>query len=577
MNHQTSLPIAITYLLTTVVSGLLTGCTYSENGGASSDRLSTYRVRADISAALNADTAWAAATNESATVVADQPFRIRFEVERPGDSAGQDQYGLQYRRNNEDWSAVIVSEFPYPENATPRVSITSTEAYEHAASTTDLLNGSDLPFVPGAGLNVVARTPVWSGGNAHTEWEWPLVIRRFADGAVRNDAGDTLEFRLVDAGGKPLASDQPVQVTLDVPSGHLGGTFVETPGRIGPWQASNGDLYFIMEPAETDNVLMVVKSSDDGDSWREMDGANRPVADDLEGLGSDLLGDTIHILHQTSDHVWYHAFSISDHPSTPDSWVVRDELVASPPQPPTQVASIAARSDGSLVCVYGGAEKIRFNIRSAAGQWGKETIIDEDIAPNLSGPMVVNGADSTVHLAYTGADGTGYVRSIQPDGSMTPRQLITSDLGTTEYDVGSILPLVFVPETHTVVVIYRIEDGTLWERRKTGDGPLSDPVQITDRLVAQNPVDSDQTAADAIADGATVHVLFVEEDTGNIFHTRSDGSEWSTPEAIAIDVQTQWIRGTLLTNANGARVYGYVFDAGSNGGSGMNLYGEVAL
>ncbi len=71
---------------------------------------------------------------------------------------------------------------------------------------------------------------------------------------------------------------------------------------------------------------------------------NRPAADDLEGVASDLARGLIHILHQTSDAVWAHAFRTSDHPANPDTWDIRHELVASPEEPPVRVASIAVRS-----------------------------------------------------------------------------------------------------------------------------------------------------------------------------------------------------------------------------------------
>ena len=404
------------------------------------------------------------------------------------------------------------------------------------------------------------------------------MIRRFADGAVTNDEGDTFEFRMVDADGNPLGSYLNPVLTVSVPPGHLGGTFVETPGRIGPWEASNGDLYFIMEPTETDNALMVVKSSDGGATWQEVDSTNRPAADDLEGVASDLAGDTIHILHQTSDNVWYHAFRTSDHPTNPDTWAIRDELVATPEEPPTQVASIAARSDGSIVGVYGGAEKVHFKIRSPDGTWGDEAVVDADVSPTLSGPQVVLGEGDVVHLAYTGNDGTAWYRRLQPDGTLTPREQLATGLGTTEYDVGSILPLVFIPETNTVVVIYRLATGRLWERRIIDHRPPSDPVQVSDRDVVQDAVDSDQTGADAIADSTTVHVLFIEQGSGSIFHTHSDpAGDWQ-PSTLQVDgVNAQWIRGTLLTRGDGTRVYGYVYDAGSDGGSGMNRFAEVPL
>ena len=465
------------------------------------------------------------------------------------------------------------------EARTPRVSVIASEAYENGEETTDLLAGSSSNFVTGAGISLDYRTIPWSVGNAQSEWEWPLVIRRLSDGALVNNGGDTFEFRMVDSDNNLLASYKNPTLTLSVPSRHVGGTFVETPGRIGPWQASNGDLYFIMEPAETDNVLLMMKSTDYGASWHEVDGANRPEQDDLEGFASDLSTHTIHMLHQQTNETWHHSFRTSDHPTHPDTWDIRDHLVATQDDPPTQVATMAVRSDGSIVAVYGGPRKVHYKIRPADGIWGDEEVtVDPDNDLILSDPQVVLGADDEVHLAYYGNNGTAWYRRILPDGSMTSRELLSTELADDRpnADKGSILPLVFIPDTNTVVVIYQLETGTLWERRVTENGSPGDPVQVSDRKVVHCAIDSDQAGADAIAHGTKVHVLFIEDDTGSIYHTRTnDFGEWQ-PSTLLVDrINGSWVRGTLLTRDDSVAVYGYVYDAGSEGGSGMKRYGEV--
>jgi hypothetical protein len=192
--------------------------------------------------------------------------------------------------------------------------------------------------------------------------------------------------------------------------------------------------------------------------------------------------------------------------------------------------------------------------------------------------MTVLGADDVVHLAYTGSNGTAWYRRIQPDGTLTPREQLATGIGTTEGDVGSILPLVFIPETNTAVVIYRLATGKLWERRIIDHGAPTDPVQVSERDVVQNAVDADQTGADAIAAGTSVHVLFIEEGSGSIYHTHRDEAGVWQPATLQVDgIRGQWIRGTRLTQGDGATVYGYVYDAGSNGGSGFNRFAEMPL
>jgi hypothetical protein len=460
----------------------------------------------------------------------------------------------------------------------PRVSIISSPAFEYGEATEDLIDNSDLPFAGGHGVSYGDETPEWTASQAQGEWEFPIVVRYFSDGAKQNLSGDTFDFRLVDETGEPLDSIANPRITAEVPIGHLGGTFVETPLRVGPWEASNGDLYFLMEPSETDNMMMIIKSEDGGENWFEVDGGNRPKTGDLEGVAQTLAGNQIHTLHQTSEHVFQHVFRTSDHPGHPDTWAFTDELLASPAEPPTQVADLAVRSDGSIVGVYGSLEKLHYKIRSPEGVWGKEIIVDKNDARGLSGPVVTLGKDDVVHFAYTGIDGTAWYRQILPSGEMTPRQNISSAMGTSVESNGGILPLVYLPDSETVSIIYRLDNGELWERTANSAGELSTPTQVTTHNVVTSAADSEQAGADAVGYGSSVHVLYIEDDTGRIYHTyRGEDGNWHEPKIEVDGVDALWVRGQVIKKTGQGAVYGYVYDAGSYGGSGMNKYKELTL
>lgn len=460
--------------------------------------------------------------------------------------------------------------------STPRASIVSTTAFTQGEASVDLLTGSAQAFRGGEGLNLTPRTEPWPEPAAQGEWEVPLVVRYFADGAKTNQNGDLFHFRVVDSSGKPLAASVSPAVTLNVPDGHLGGTFVETPGRLGPWKTAMGDLYFLMEPSETDNMMMIVRSTDGGISWSEVDGEQRPATGDLEGVATAFDGRRIHIIHQTSDEVLYHVFRTSDDQGA-GAWEIRDEHLASPAEPPVQVADIALRSNGSVVGIYGDLHKIRYQVRSPEGEWGAPHVIGTDGPQDLSGPVLVRGRDDVIHLAYTGSDGTAWYRRILPGDELTPAQLIASGLGNDTEDAGGILPLVYLPQTNEVSIIYRLDSGQLWERR-AGD-QLSPAVLVTDRPVVRNAADSEQVGADAVGYAGRVHVLFIEEETGRLFHTGQDNKgHWRlTPIPVVDGENVLWVRGTVLEHQGGGAVYGFVYDGGSNGGSGMNRYTQIPL
>ncbi|HEY0946530.1 MAG TPA: hypothetical protein VGD81_14730 [Opitutaceae bacterium] len=537
-----------------------------------------FRIRAENTDPLNTDTGWAAAFNEEATVAADRPFRIRFELERDRLPPGAPGIALQYRRNDdEDWLEVGAHDFPYPEAEeprSPRLSVVSTPAYAHGEPATDLLHGSARPFGGGAGINLAAQAPAWFAQEGHHEFEWPLVIRRFADGAVTNEEGDRFEVRLADHRGKTLPGARPARVRLTVPPGHVGGTFVETPGRIGPWQARNGDLYFIMEPAESYNVFMMVKSNDGGRTWREIDAGHRPETDDLESVDGRLIDGTLHLAHQVTRSLRYHSFRTSDHPTAPDTWATRDELAATE-RSVAQGTSLVVRRDGSMVAFFVGST-LHYNLRSADGKWRQSAPVAPAETRILAGPQAVLAADDVVHVACYRDDGTLWHHTLLPDGTFSPPALIAEGAGVGRPHYGSILPLVHLPDTNTVAIVYRLADGFLWERRASADGRLSPPVRVSERRVVQHAVDSQQTAADVVADGDTLHVLFIDETTRSLFSTHDRGG-WQ-PATLRVDgIEGSWVRGNLLRRADGTRACGYIYDAGSRGGSGMNRYGEFPL
>jgi hypothetical protein len=108
------------------------------------------------------------------------------------------------------------------------------------------------------------------------------------------------------------------------------------------------------------------------------------------------------------------------------------------------------------------------------------------------------------------------------------------------------------------------------------NGPPTPAVRVTDREVVRDAVDSQQPGADAVLDGRTIHVLFIEQSSRGIFSTHDSGG-WQPARPEVGNILGSWIRGNVYTRPDGVKVYGYVYDAGSNGGAGMNRFGEVVL
>src|SRR5690606_38098969 len=126
----------------------------------------------------------------------------------------------------------------------------------------------------------------------------------------------------------------------------------------------------------TDNKFMMMKSSDGGRSWREVDGANRPETGDLESVDGQQVGSRIHIVHQVTQSVRYHVFRTSDHPTHPDSWELRDE-VAARAEAIAQTATMAVRSDDRVATVFL-ADRLHYTIREPDGTWSAPVEIDPE-------------------------------------------------------------------------------------------------------------------------------------------------------------------------------------------------------
>ncbi len=544
-------------------------------GSYSKDRVMAFRLRSDFHIELDEDLGWAAAVNEAPSQTVDSPFRIRFEVES-GAAGDRRQYSLQYRWNDEPWVYMEAQEFPYPSEASPPASIVGCDGFFYGEEADDLIAVSDLPAAPGAGICLAPTTPGWSPdaeAGASAEWEWAIVVRRWADGHELVRDGDRFALRMVDQKGLPLSGPVP-EFTVHVPARHLGGTFVETPARIGPWENSRGELYFIMEPTETDNVFMMVKSSDGGQSWFEVAPDNRPQADDLEGVGSILSEDgIIHIVHQTSDAVFYHAFATTDHPGVSDRWVVVDQVIASPEEPPTQVADITLRPDGSLVVLYGAGDRLHISICKPDGAWDSTTPLDPENPNGLTNPSLVCRPDGIVDIAYKSTDGKGWSRQLRPDNTFTVPEMFADDLGTTESETMAILPLVYLPATETTVAVFRRSDGFLYQSRKSQNNEWSKLSRVSDRPVVTNAVDSDQAGADVVAFGTQLWIAFIAQQDRDIYLSVPDGSEHKpAAERIVSDIDGCWVRGQILNHQPDSPVYGLVYDAGSKGGSGYNKF-----
>jgi hypothetical protein len=293
-------------------------------------------------------------------------FRVRFEVAETAGTPFSGQLELQYRRAGGAWLSVPVAPDDSTERAVAEVEVWNSTVYVSGDPTVDLLQGSATAFAGGVGLETNISAPI-TLDLQHAELEWTVKIRKFYETGV-NTAGDVFEFRVVLAGGSPLGTyAAAASVTLVHPPGLIGGTYVENPGRLGPFLDSNGNLYYVAEPTEFDNRMMMLKSIDGGATWLEVDQIGHPATNDLEGVDIRQAGDVLHIAHHPGGEVVYHRFNMSGSATNPDNWVVVDEVIDSGFSQPDQAVTIELLSDGRITVFYaasaGSKDSYRYKTR----------------------------------------------------------------------------------------------------------------------------------------------------------------------------------------------------------------------
>ncbi len=563
-----------------------------------------FRIR-DDSFELGADAGWLGALNQDVTVPAETTFRIRVEIEEANGAGIESAFLLQYRHSGGVWTDLPTTR-PLDErdrSETQGVESWPTSEFAVGAPTDDLLAGSDRAFVPGSATAAPSNTAesVFLQGQ-HTELEWSVRIHKFFDGPASNHEGASFEFRVVRADGTPLdAYAAAPMLTLDWPDGLVGGTYVESPHRLGPFRDTNGNLYFPVEYTETDAEWAMLKSEDGGKTWTPVDEIGAPSSGDLESVDIQQVGDTLHILHTggstASLDVHYYTFAMSDHPAAPDAWGL-DELVAGDFAAGDQSSSLVVLADGRVRAFFRyedrGTDRIGYRTRTVDGSWETITTEIDSVAADFTDVVAVPSAArrDLVHVFYNdNANGMLYHRTLDGEGRLTDRVLIASGTGTEGEDEQPIVPPVTWNDGADMVLVGYWSESS---GRRLRAAVLRDGVVVSDRrwsdvVPAQDRGTSSQPVADLAGDGGTVYGLFA--DAGQPDQVYADlnagDTSWGTDVAQFTNPYDDygWIRGNVFTHAErngGARVYGFVYDTGNEAarvgyGTGYIHYRELTL
>jgi hypothetical protein len=392
-----------------------------------------------------------------------------------------------------------------------------------------------------------------------------------SDGALSTT--DDVLVKVAAGGGQPPPT---------APAGSIYGIEPEAQSHVPPYEDGNGNLYRVTEeyydPVPNHNTPMMMKSSDGGQTWAQVDAANRPTDRDLEGSWLLQAGTALIYVHTNGNRVTYSEFHTSDAAGTPDRWVVQNERgISGLLSDPRQWACAARTSDGRLWVFFAdttlnGRFQLSYIRRDAPGSWTPKTRISTDTESLAGATCAVDPATDVTHVFYHDyAKKQVLYRSLSPDGTLSPAVRVdTTGTSTAERNYHAVAnPVVYSAGGSTVVTaMFGSASGV--RALSVVDGVIA-PEQVVDPAAPSiSPANigrntgSDGPVMHLAVDGSTLHAVWAVASTGDVWHSsRPHGGQWSTP-TLLVDSgagHVSWLYSKVYP-LGGQRVLGYTYDLG---------------
>lgn len=434
----------------------------------------------------------------------------------------------------------------------------------------------------------------WAAGGG--QWIFPDSIAGSESNSLAvSDSSDVEIIELVEKAGSEsisiaVSESADVDESVKVLPAALGtGISPESQSYVAPIIDSNGNLYTIMESLlAQSNQPKAMKSTDGGQTWNEMDAANRPGTDtgsigDLESgwIVWDSSAKVMHFVWQRSYAAWS-GFRTSDHPTNPDTWVsnTRENVAAFEGTP--QYASITMPTDQSYDWIfYGNAAASGYRSRTGSGSYGTA----QTLAATAIGPAAALGNNNVSHVIYNTGTQLFY-KSLSSDGTLGSAVRVDTN-GTHSVSLAHAKPIPYMRDGSTeVVTCLFINSSKHLKAVDIVNGTPGAEQTITTSAVAIDG-DGGVTTGSAGAyitgdvDGTKVHAIWVDTTSGDIYHSeRPDAGSWSTPDML-VDMGAQrglWLYARVLQYPSSARVLAYTYDRTPWADDGGNIhYNELEL
>lgn len=377
--------------------------------------------------------------------------------------------------------------------------------------------------------------------------------------------------------------------------GSIYGIPPEVQGRLGPYKDANGNLYTVTEEYLADgNNPMMMKSSNGGETWAEVDAANAPEGASLNDLESGWLipgPPGVLVFAWTDDaQVFYCTFNTSDAASNPDTWQIKAESAVSGLASGSRAqASIARLSDGRIRAVFldtlsGTNNQVAYATKSTtttAGGWSAKTALSTS-TNNFGGCICVTGASDKLHIfTHDIANRQILHRTLTSAESLSANTRVdTAGTNTASANWHALSNAVYYNNagTEVISVLYAAATGLRLIQIVGG--------VVTDSLVTSSAVGisigggADAPHCHLAVNGTTLEIIWVDDATGDLMHARKvHGSSTTTPTTLWASGSgtAQWVYCNVYPRGTDT-VMGYMYDIGPHLDDGGDFkYNEMVL
>jgi len=563
--------------------------------------------------APTSDTGWEAAENVSVTTdFYDQEFRIRFAIANTGASFTGILSLRSQKNGTGGYTLLPNAATPWALNQTQNAiaAVPSAVYVEPVTLTTSLLSGTGTySSANSQAVEDNATASITIAGGNYVEVEFCILIRKASNDGYLVD-GDYYDFRVYADGVALDTYTNTPRVTLQGSSrGIIGGTFAETPGR--SWAVDNdGNVYAAIEMCDNaggtyQNELVIVKSTNNGQSWVALDLANRPgtTYGDVEAVDMVFVEDEdqLKIIWQrgvSGDSVYHMTYTTASHPTeaSRDKYGTVEAVDTGVALIWSQAVSIAYRPSDNVTWVAykdgdGTNARVSLKKRTSGGTWDTSpTDLDSTASVGVGGAFLVMDSTERIHIIYAALPGGAsdadlWHKSISTGDSLSGRTQVNDaaqnlDGDSVSHEMPMTYPKIYTDGATEKIGLGFVEVGDLlyFTHSPVSSISFGTDEQVTTLGVYMSGGGSGQAVADLVwddVDDEAVAYWADETDFDMMTDERVSGS-WGSDTDEVSNVNVPYIRADVWTEAGGDRVVGIMWsDHPTPGGTGGVQYRRV--